>query len=269
MSPAMKARFRLASLASLAAAITLAGCSKNEEPTSIGSAATTASGSATAMAAATSATATPPAPTPTLSSPASPPPSSGPLASTVHPALLDPSKLTAKAPDVYKAHFVSTKGDFVIEVHRDWAPNAADRFYNLVKSGFFDDTRFFRVVDGFMVQFGISGDPEVAKKWTNADIPDDPVKQSNKPGFVTFAQTNAPNSRSSQVFINYGDNARLDATRFAPFGQVTKGMDVVTSIYKGYGESPNQGLIQSQGNAYLDSRFPKLDGVKHAEILAK
>jgi peptidyl-prolyl cis-trans isomerase A (cyclophilin A) len=157
----------------------------------------------------------------------------------------------------------------VVDVHRDWSPNAADRFYNLVKSGFFDDTRFFRVVNGFMVQFGISGDPAVASKWQAANIPDDPVKQSNKRGFMTFAQTNAPNSRSSQVFINYGDNSRLDATRFAPFGQISKGMDVVDSIYSGYGESPNQGFIQSQGNAYLDSRFPKLDGVKHAEIVSK
>ena len=199
--------------------------------------------------------------------PAPAPTSSGPLASVVHPVLLDPSKAADHAPDVFKARFTTTKGDFVIEVHRDWAPNGADRFYNLVKSGFFDDTRFFRVVDGFMVQFGISGDPAVSSKWQTADIQDDPVKESNKLGFVTFAQTNMPNSRGTQVFINTADNPRLDGMRFAPFGQIVKGMTVVESLYNGYGESPNQGAIQSHGNAYLDAQFPLLDGTKHAEIL--
>jgi peptidyl-prolyl cis-trans isomerase A (cyclophilin A) len=236
----------------LFAALVLASCAKNDEPVSTSGG--SSNGGSVATASATTAAAATPKP-------------SGPLASTVHPELLDPSKLTAKAPDVFQASFTTTKGDFVIEVHRDWAPNGADRFYNLVKSGFFDDTRFFRVVDGFMVQFGISGDPAVASKWQTSNIQDDPVKQSNKKGFVTFAQTNAPNSRSTQVFVNYGDNSRLDATRFAPFGEVTKGMDIVDSIYAGSGEGPNQGLIQSQGNAYLDSKFPKLDGVKHAEIV--
>ena len=194
------------------------------------------------------------------------PVASGPLASTVHPLLLDPSKLTAKAPDTFKAKFTTSKGDFVIEVHRDWAPLGADRFYNLVQSGFFDDVRFFRVVDGFMAQFGLSGDPAVSAKWQTANITDDPVKKSNTRGFVTFAKTGMPNSRSSQIFINYADNARLDAMGFAPFGEVTSGMDVVDGIYKGYGESPNQGLIQSQGNAYLDAKFPKLDRVTKAVI---
>ncbi|HEY5240940.1 MAG TPA: peptidylprolyl isomerase [Polyangiaceae bacterium] len=232
--------------------LALTACAKNDEPVS-----TNGSGGG------------PPVATNTTTAAAATPKPSGPLASTVHPDLLDPTKLTAKAPDVFQASFTSTKGDFVIEVHRDWAPNAADRFYNLVKSGFFDDTRFFRVVDGFMVQFGINGDPAVASKWKSANIPDDPVKQSNKPGYVTFAQTNAPNSRSTQIFINYGDNARLDGMRFAPFGQVVKGMDAVNAIYKGYGESPDQQAIQMQGNAYLDPKFPRLDGVKHAEIVAK
>jgi peptidyl-prolyl cis-trans isomerase A (cyclophilin A) len=200
------------------------------------------------------------------------PAASGALASKVHPSLLDTSKANEKAPGVFKAKFTTTRGDFVVEVHRDWAPNGADRFYNLVKLGFFDDTRFFRAISGFMVQFGISGDPAVNAKWQEANIPDDPVLQSNHPGFVTFAQRNTPNSRSTQVFINYGDNKNLDAMRFAPFGQVVSGMDVVSSLYQGYGEGaprgagPDQQRIQSQGNAYLDSQFPKLDAIKHAEI---
>jgi peptidyl-prolyl cis-trans isomerase A (cyclophilin A) len=198
--------------------------------------------------------------------PAPAPRSSAPLASVLHPDLLDPSKLTAKAPDTFKAKFSTTKGDFVIAVHRDWSPNGADRFYNLVKMGFYDETRFFRTVDGFMVQFGISGDPAVNTKWQEQGIADDPVKQSNKRGFVTFAQRGTPNTRTTQVFVNYGDNSRLDNS-FAPFGQVVQGMEVVDSFYKGYGESPNQAFIQSKGNAYLDTTFPKLDGVKRAEIV--
>jgi peptidyl-prolyl cis-trans isomerase A (cyclophilin A) len=242
----------------LMAALALAACKTTDEPSTSTSSSSTAN-TANAAAAATSA-ATPPKP-------------QGPLASTVHPDLLDPSKASEKAPAVFKAKFTSTKGDFVIEVHRDWAPNGADRFYNLVKMGFFDDTRFFRAIDGFMVQFGISGDPAVASKWSNSNIQDDPVKQSNKKGFVTYAQTGAPNSRSTQVFINYGDNGNLDGQRFAPFGQVVTGTDIVDSLYKGYGEGapqgrgPSQGQIQSQGNAYLDAKFPKLDGIKQAVIV--
>jgi peptidyl-prolyl cis-trans isomerase A (cyclophilin A) len=247
--------------------LALAGCSKSDEstPTSAStSAAATTSAVVNAMSAGPGSTATaPPAPV-----------AAGPLASTVHPDLLDPSKAKEKAPAVFKAKFTTTKGDFVIEVHRDWAPNGADRFYNLVKMGFFDDTRFFRAVENFMVQFGITGDPTVNAKWSNANIEDDPVKQSNTRGFVTFAQSNMPNSRSTQVFINYSDaNARLDGMRFAPFGKVVEGMDIVDSLYKGYGEGapmgagPDQGRIQAQGNAYLDGKFPKLDGTKHAEIV--
>jgi peptidyl-prolyl cis-trans isomerase A (cyclophilin A) len=197
---------------------------------------------------------------------------SGAAAHVLHPDLLDPSKANAKAPDVFKAKFTTTKGDFVIEVHREWSPNGADRFYNLVKMGFYDDTRFFRAIEGFMVQFGISGDPMVNSKWQNAGIPDDNGAQSNTKGMVTFAQRGMPGSRTTQVFVNYGDNARLDASHFTPFGKVVTGMDVVDSLYKGYGEGapmghgPDQGSIQSQGNAYLDTSFPKLDAIKHAEI---
>jgi peptidyl-prolyl cis-trans isomerase A (cyclophilin A) len=250
----------------LAAFLLSAGCSKTDDPHSSTAAAI---GSAAAAASATSAStaASPPgtdvAPTTAPAAPAS----STPLASQVHPDLLDPSKSSEKAPNTFKAKFTTTKGDFVVEVHRDWAPNGADRFYNLVKSGYFDNTRFFRNVDGFMVQFGISGDPAVNAKWQSSNITDDPVNQSNKRGFVTFAQTSLPNSRSTQVFINYGDNSRLDGMRFAPFGQVVQGMDVVDSTFKGYGERPVQPLIQSQGNAYLDTSFPQLDAIKHAAIV--
>jgi peptidyl-prolyl cis-trans isomerase A (cyclophilin A) len=194
---------------------------------------------------------------------------STPLATSQRAALLDPSKANEKAPATFKAKFTTSKGDFVVEVHRDWAPNAADRFYNLVNLGFFDDERFFRAVEGFMVQFGISGDPAVSARWQGQNIPDDPVTQSNKRGFVTFAQTSMPNSRSTQIFINTTDNGRLDSMRFAPFGQIASGMQTVDSLYNGYGEAPsqNQMRIQSQGNAYLDSQFPKLDSIKHAEII--
>jgi peptidyl-prolyl cis-trans isomerase A (cyclophilin A) len=205
---------------------------------------------------------------------ASPPPSE-PAPPTVHHAAaeLDPALATQRAPDVFRARFATSNGAFVIEVHRDWAPNGADRFYNLVKLGVYDDTRLFRAISGFMVQFGIPGDPQVAAKWRDANIADDPAKQSNLRGYVAFAQTGSPNSRTTQVFIDYGDNSRLDASNFAPFGKVVDGMDVVTTLYKGYGEGapggsgPNQDRIQSEGNAYLDAEFPKLDRILSAQML--
>lgn len=193
------------------------------------------------------------------------------LPETANPALTDPSLATEKAPDRYKARFETTKGTFVVDVHRDWAPNGADRFYNLVKIGFFDEARFFRAIDGFMVQFGISGYPEVNTKWREATIEDDPVVQSNTRGRISFA-TSGPNSRTGQVFINFGDNSKLDPMGFAAFGEVIEGMDVVDSLYKGYGEGaprgrgPDQGRLQARGNAYLDRDFPKLDGVVKATI---
>ena len=185
--------------------------------------------------------------------------------------LSDPAALNVKAPAVYQAKFDTSKGTFVVEVHRDWAPRGADRFYNLVKNGFFDNARFFRVIEGFMVQFGINGDPKIAGAWRNADIKDDPVKHSNERGTITFA-TAGPNTRTTQVFINFGDNAGLDGQGFAPFGKVVSGMDVVDSLYAGYGEAapkghgPNQGIVQSLGNAYLEKAFPKLDFIKKATI---
>jgi peptidyl-prolyl cis-trans isomerase A (cyclophilin A) len=180
--------------------------------------------------------------------------------------LLNPTQLTEKAPDTYKAKFDTSKGVFVIEVHRDWAPIGADRFYNLVKNGYYDEVRFFRVVPDFMVQFGINGSPGIQTIWGDAVIKDDPSKQSNARGYVTFAKTSAPNSRSTQVFINFKDNSFLDSQGFAPFGRVVTGMDVVSKITSEYGERPNQGLMQQRGNAYLSSEFPKLDFVRKATI---
>jgi peptidyl-prolyl cis-trans isomerase A (cyclophilin A) len=183
----------------------------------------------------------------------------------------NPAALTEQAPATYKARFDTSKGVFVIDVRREWAPVGADRFYNLVKNGFYDENRFFRVISGFMVQFGINGNPQVSAPWRNAQIKDDPVKQSNKRGFITFA-TSGPNSRTTQVFINFGDNSRLDGMGFASFGQVSSGMNVVDQLYAGYGEGapsgrgPNQGRMQGEGNAYLTRDFPNLDFVRKATI---
>jgi len=181
--------------------------------------------------------------------------------------LKNPSALKDKAPETFKADFELSNGKhFVVEVHRAWAPNGADRFYNMVKNGFFDDCRFFRVVPDFMVQFGIHGDPAVSAPWRAARIPDDPVKESNKRGYVTFA-TAGPNTRTTQVFINFKDNSFLDGQGFSPFGRITTGMDVVDKIYSVDREQPDQGQIQAQGNAYLEKAFPKLDYVKKATIV--
>ncbi len=186
--------------------------------------------------------------------------------------LSNPASLDEKAPGVYKVKFNTSKGSFVVEVHRDWAPNGADRFYNLVKNGFYNDARFFRVISDFMVQFGINGNPKISQVWQDANIPDDPVKQSNIRGMITFA-TAGPDTRTTQVFINFGDNAALDGQGFSPFGKVISGMDVVDSLYAGYGEGspkghgPNQGIVQSLGNAYLEKAFSQLDYIKTATIV--
>ncbi len=178
-----------------------------------------------------------------------------------------PSNLKEKAPDTFKTDFELGNGKHVvIEVQRAWSPNGADRFYNLVKGGFYDDTRFFRVVPGFMVQFGINGDPSISSQWRIATINDDPVKESNKRGYVTFAKTNAPNSRTTQLFINFGDNSFLDSQGFSPFGRVVSGMEVVDAIYNGDREKPDQSQIQVRGNTYLNQMFPKLDYIKKATI---
>jgi peptidyl-prolyl cis-trans isomerase A (cyclophilin A) len=185
-------------------------------------------------------------------------------------ALRNPAALTEAAPATFKANFDTTKGTFVVTVHKDWAPKGADRFYNLVKSGYFNDVRFFRVIPNFMAQFGIHGTPAVSAAWQSARITDDPVKQSNKRGYVTFA-TAGPNTRTTQLFVNYGDNASLDKQGFSPFGEVTSGMDVVDKLYNGYGEIYKRSDFQlpkfmSEGNAYLEKQFPRMDYIKAATI---
>jgi len=182
-------------------------------------------------------------------------------------ALLNPASpaMTAQAPATYRAKFETSAGDFTIEVTRAWAPLGADRLYNLIKGGFYDGDRFFRVVPGFVVQFGLNGNPAVSAAWRHANIQDDPVAQHNNTGTIVFA-TAGPNTRTTQLFINYADNLRLDGMGFAPLGKVVDGMDVVTKIFPDYGQTPDQSLIESQGNGYLAQAFPKLDYIKRATI---
>ena len=189
-------------------------------------------------------------------------------ASTAGPrtSLLNPASLKLKAPAVFKVRFTTSAGDFVVEVHRDWAPNGADRFYNLVRYGYFTNAAFFRVVPGFVVQFGLSANPAVNKVWKDAKIQDDPVKQSNKRGYLVFASA-GPNTRTTQLFINFADNPRLDSMGFAPFGMVTEGMEAVAKIFPAYGESPQQDLIEDQGDAYLKANFRDIDRIKTARII--
>ena len=199
------------------------------------------------------------------------PPAAGPA------PLLDPSYeiWSRRSPEILRVRFETSQGDFVVEAHRQWAPQGVDRFFGLVASRFFDDSRFFRVVAGFIAQFGIPGDPRMSAAWKQRTIPDDPVRQSNTRGTVAFAMT-GPNTRSAQLFINLGDNSRLDAQGFAPIGRVTSGMEVVDRLYSGYGEGAGggmrggkQGKILAGGNAWLDANFPKLDRLKRASILGE
>jgi peptidyl-prolyl cis-trans isomerase A (cyclophilin A) len=180
--------------------------------------------------------------------------------------LKKPAALKEVAPDEFRASFDTSVGPFVVLVHRSWAPKGADRFYNLVKYGFFDGTRFFRVLPNFMVQFGINGDPSIQGPWRNANITDDPVTQTNRRGTITFA-TAGPDSRTTQVFINFRNNAGLDGQGFAPFGEIESGMEAVDKINAEHREDPEQGRIQAQGNAYLTKAFPRLDYVKKATIV--
>lgn len=187
-------------------------------------------------------------------------------------ALSNPAGLNETAPATFRVRFDTSAGEFVVEVNREWAPNGADRFYNLAKNGYYDDTRFFRVISGFMVQFGINGDPALNSVWQMARIPPDPVMQSNTRGMISYAMGRSPDTRTTQVFINFGNNAGLDRQGFAPFGRVVSGMDVVDAIYSGYGEGapqgngPSQGRIQAEGNAYLIESFPRLDYTNTATI---
>lgn len=183
-----------------------------------------------------------------------------------HSSLLNPASLKAKAPAEFKARFTTTAGIFVVEVHRDWAPLGADRFYNLVRRGFFTNASFFRVVPGFVVQFGLNANPAINKAWHDANIQDDAVKQSNKRGALVFA-TAGPNTRTTQLFINLADNARLDGMGFAPFGEVIEGMDVVDKINPQYGEQPQQDRITAEGDAYIAQNFPKIDKIRFARVV--
>ncbi len=191
-----------------------------------------------------------------------------------HPNLLQPATLKEEAPETFDVKFDTTRGDFVVRVHRKWAAEGADRFYNLVRVGYYDNVAFFRVLKGFVVQFGIHGEPVVNAAWREATIEDDPVVESNKRGYVSFAKSSTPASRTTQVFVNLANtNAFLDRDGFAPFGEVVDGMDVVDALYSGYedgpprGSGPEQSKIQSQGNAYLESQFPELDYVRRAVVL--
>jgi peptidyl-prolyl cis-trans isomerase A (cyclophilin A) len=191
--------------------------------------------------------------------------------SAIRRSLYRPSSLSLKAPAAYHVKFITTQGDFVVEVTRAWAPAGADRFYNLVRHHFYSGASFFRVLPGFVAQFGISPNPHIARAWRTATIPDDPVTQSNTLGTLSFA-TAGPNTRTTQIFINLADNSRLDGAGFAPFGKVVEGMDVVEKFYSGYGEGapqgdgPDQGRIETEGGAYLIKNFPKLDRIESTVI---
>ena len=190
-------------------------------------------------------------------------------------ALLHPSEeeLSRPAPEKFKVVFETSKGKFVAEFYRNWAPHGVDRFYYLVKHGYYNGARFFRVIPDFVAQFGMNGNPEITAFWAARTIPDDPVKQSNVRGTVTFAKTNAPNSRSTQLFINLKDNTFLDDMGFAPIGRVVSGMDVVDRLYSGYGDGPprgngpSQARIKAEGNKYLIAEFPKLDYIKSTRLI--
>jgi peptidyl-prolyl cis-trans isomerase A (cyclophilin A) len=193
------------------------------------------------------------------------------LALAADEALMDPSALNEQAPDQYTVTFETSKGSFAIEVTRAWSPLGADRFYNLVKNGFYDKARFFRVVPNFVVQWGLPADPKIGAAWREARIKDDEVKESNLKGYITFAMA-GPNTRTTQVFLNLRDNARLDGMGFSPFGKVVEGWELVEQLYSGYGEGaprgrgPNQGTIMQKGNAYLEADFPELDYIKSTKV---
>jgi peptidyl-prolyl cis-trans isomerase A (cyclophilin A) len=206
---------------------------------------------------------TPPAAAPAKSAP------KAPAAATKSGAAKSGAPVARTAPELYRVKLATTKGDVIVEVHRDWAPIGADHFYALVRSGFYTNASFFRIVPNFVVQVGMPADPAKAKTPLGEKaIKDDPVKQKNTKGMLVYAATQAPNSRTTQIFINLKDNsASLDPQGFAPFGQVTQGMEIVEQLYAGYGEAPQQDRIMKEGKAYLDKNFPKLDSIKTATVI--
>ena len=187
-------------------------------------------------------------------------------------ALMNPKLAEKEAPKKFKIEFETTQGKVVVESTRAWAPKGVDRLYNLVQNGYFKDVAFFRVLTGFVAQFGIHGDPKISKIWKKAPIKDDPVKESNTEGMLTFATAGA-NTRTTQMFFNLANNKRLDAMSFAPIGKIVTGLDVIKKLHAGYGEGspmgrgPAQGKLQDEGNAYLKKSFPKLDYIKSAKIV--
>jgi peptidyl-prolyl cis-trans isomerase A (cyclophilin A) len=197
---------------------------------------------------------------------AKPAPPAAKKAAPARPSLLNPASLRAKAPDLFTVKMTTTKGDVMIQVHRGWAPMGADRFYNLIRGGYYKDAAFFRVIPGFVAQFGIAARPDVTAVWEKARLIDDRVLESNKRGTVVFA-TAGPNTRTTQIFINYRDNTPLDRDGFAPFGEVTEGMEVVDRFFSGYGEAPDQGRITMLGKPYLDKNFPNLDRIVTAVVM--
>ena len=185
-----------------------------------------------------------------------------------------PDRLVEVAPETFRVRFETTKGEFLVEVNRSWAPNGADRFYNLVKNGYYHGVYFYRVMAGFMAQFGTHGEPQVQVRWKDATIDDDPVLESNTRGTLTYAKTNRRNSRTTQLFINYRDNSRLDADGFAPIGRVIEGMEVVDQLHAGYGDTADQGgngpdtrHMSFEGNKYLEENFPDMDHVVSATLV--
>lgn len=189
-------------------------------------------------------------------------------ASKAAPDLMNPASLRERAPDVFLVRLETTKGNMTLRLDRSWAPNGVDRFYNLVRAGYYNNVYFFRCLD-FMVQAGISSRPAVARVWANQNIPDDPVKQTNRRGTITMAAAASPNTRSTQIFINRTNNARLDPLGFAPLGEVIEGLEVVDAIYSGYGEEPDQFRITNEGEAYLNRYYPRLDKIVKATIVPR
>jgi len=199
--------------------------------------------------------------------PAPPPADTATATPPAPPAATIPAPVTA--PAMFRVRLETSRGPIVIEAHRDWSPNGVDRFFQLVELGYYNDVRFFRVVPGFVVQFGMHGNPQTNAQWVAQPLTDDPVKQSNKRATMTFAQTPMPNTRTTQLFINLQDNASLDAANFAPIGEVVEGMSVVDALYSGYGDQPSerQPQIAAEGNAFLNRTYPKLDFIRTARVV--